>query len=202
MPGFAFPSVGPLGLGSPPSRSGITPPDLRYYARLRLPSGPSRVASLLARFPLPCASSNVCVPFPARSRAEAPLSARSFVPPVHLVIRLSHKETDGSPKFPSYPYEDMPRSQTPVVSQTHHPIPSGTAAFHPLQGVGFPPSCESDYPNGPRLYLFRGSITRPAFSLPPASYTPLLESHAVSLLTGWLGFGQVGFEPHRPSPTG
>jgi hypothetical protein len=72
----------------------------------------------------------------------------------------------------------------------------------PLHGVGFPPSCKSAYPNGPRLYLFRGSITRPVFSLPPASYTPLLESHADSLLTYWLGFGQVGLEPYRPSPTG
>ena len=96
----------------------------------------------------------------------------------------------------------MPRSQTPVVSQTHHPIPPGTAAFHPLHGVGFPPSCKSAYPGGPRLYLFRGSITRPVFSLPPASYTPLLESHADSLLTCWLAFGQVGLEPYRPSPTG
>ena len=29
---------------------------------------------------------------------------------------LLSKETAGSPKFPSYPFEDMPRSQTPVVS--------------------------------------------------------------------------------------
>ena len=28
------------------------------------------------------------------------------------------KETVGSPKFPSYPFEYMPRSQTPVVSPT------------------------------------------------------------------------------------
>jgi len=89
MPGFAFPSVGPLGLGSPPSRSGMGPRTFGTMQSSRLSPGPSRVASLLARFPLPCASSSVCVPFPARSRAEAPLSARSFVPPVHLVIRLS-----------------------------------------------------------------------------------------------------------------
>jgi hypothetical protein len=38
------------------------------------------------------------------------------------------------------------------------------------------------FPKEP-LYLFRGSIIRPASSLPPASYTPLLESHANSLLT-------------------
>lgn len=202
MPGFAFPSVGPFGSRFPtfPVRDGT--PDPRYYARLRLPSGPSRVASLLARFPLPCAASSVRVPFPARSQAEAPLSARSFVPPVHLVIRLSHKETDGSPKFPSYPYEDMPRSQTPVVSRTHRPSALGTAAFRTATRRRLSTLFREHYPNGPRPYRFRGSITRPVFSLPPAPYTPLLESHAASLLTGWLGFGQVGLEPHRPSPTG
>jgi len=36
MPGFSFPSVGPLGLGSPPSRSRLLP-DHRYYDPLRLP---------------------------------------------------------------------------------------------------------------------------------------------------------------------
>jgi len=29
---------------------------------------------------------------------------------------LLHKETFGSPKFPSYPFEHMPWSQTPVVT--------------------------------------------------------------------------------------
>jgi hypothetical protein len=100
------------------------------------------------------------------------------------------------------PMKTCPALRPRWCPPTHRPSASGTAAFHPLHGVGFPPSCESAYPNGPRLYLFRGSITRPAFSLPPASYTPLLESHADSLLTGWLGFGQVGLEPYRPSPTG
>ncbi len=35
MPGFSFPSVGPLGLGSPPSRPSTS--GLRYYDPLRLP---------------------------------------------------------------------------------------------------------------------------------------------------------------------
>ncbi len=37
MPGFAFASVGPLDLSSPPSRPGLPSPSLRYYAPLRLP---------------------------------------------------------------------------------------------------------------------------------------------------------------------
>lgn len=35
MPGFAFPTAGPLGLGSPPSR--LSTFSLRYYAQLRRP---------------------------------------------------------------------------------------------------------------------------------------------------------------------
>ena len=39
MPGFSFPTVGPLGLSSPPSRSRHhTPLDHRYYDPLRLPN--------------------------------------------------------------------------------------------------------------------------------------------------------------------
>ena len=44
MPGVAFPPVGPVGLRSPPSS---------VLCSLRLPSCPSRVASLVARFPIP-----------------------------------------------------------------------------------------------------------------------------------------------------
>jgi hypothetical protein len=35
--------------------------------------------------------------------------------PVILFPALVPKETGGSPEFPSYPSEHMPRSQTPVV---------------------------------------------------------------------------------------
>ena len=47
--------------------------------------------------------------------SKRPNGARAFG---HPVPRSGHvvKETDGSPKFPSSPCEDMPRSQTPVVS--------------------------------------------------------------------------------------
>ena len=30
---------------------------------------------------------------------------------------VAPKETGGSPEFPGYPFENMPRSQTPVVSR-------------------------------------------------------------------------------------
>jgi hypothetical protein len=58
----------------------------------------------------------------------------------------SDKETRGSPKFPSSPSEDMPRSQTPVVSSTlalTRPglLPSGAckpSAFPSIPPEGYP----------------------------------------------------------------
>ena len=50
---------------------------------------------------------------------------------------MLHKETIGSPKFPSYPSEDMPRSQTPVVSCALACIAHRIVAFRRLQTVGF-----------------------------------------------------------------
>lgn len=84
-----------------------------------------------------------------------------------------YKENDGSPKFPSYSCEYMPCSQTPVVSLElaitfQKLLPS--AQWH---GVGFHHTRRRGYPIGPQRGLFRGSITRPAFSLHPAS-DPLL----------------------------
>ena len=38
--------------------------------------------------------------------------------PVTLIPALAPKETGGSPEFPVYPSELMPRSQTPVVSRS------------------------------------------------------------------------------------
>jgi len=47
--------------------------------------------------------------------SKRPAHARAFG---HPVPHSGHvcKDTDGSPKFPSYPYGCMPRSETPVVS--------------------------------------------------------------------------------------
>ena len=86
------------------------------------------------------------------------------------------REVTGSLKFPSYPYEYMPRSQTPVASNlTRHNVREDcclplTALRRLSLFFG-----RRDYPYGPRLYIFRGSIPRPALLLHPASYTPLPE---------------------------
>ena len=43
----------------------------------------------------------------------------------------------GSPTFPSYPSEDMPRSQTPVVACALASVAHRIVAFRRLQAVGF-----------------------------------------------------------------
>src|SRR5262245_36201721 len=88
----------------------------RYYATLRLPPGRLRVLRFVARSPIPCVLRTFVV------SPEGSLCGRSAqTTPGLLVTRSPHSgilitETDGSPKFPSSPCEDMPRSQTPVVS--------------------------------------------------------------------------------------
>src|SRR5215468_8350548 len=107
MPGVAFPLVGPVGLSSPPSSvlcsaKTATVPLSSRFARRSLPDTlPASVGS--------------CCPLWARHLVEAPRSRQGFWSP-GPPLRESDKETRGSPKFPSSPCADMPRSQTPVVS--------------------------------------------------------------------------------------
>jgi hypothetical protein len=79
---------------------------------------PSWVPSLVARHPVPCLSSFVCVPssrLADRLELSYPLPGLLF--PVSTPSLLTYaKETMGSPRFPNYPRRCMPRSQTPVVS--------------------------------------------------------------------------------------
>jgi hypothetical protein len=109
MPGVAFPPVGPVGLGSPPSlvlcaAKTATLPLSGRFARRSLPDT------------LPASVRSWC-PLRAHDRVEAPDHARAFGRPVPSSGSVV-KEIDGSPKFPSSPFGCMPRSQTPVVSRT------------------------------------------------------------------------------------
>jgi hypothetical protein len=88
----------------------------RYYATLRLPPGRLRGLRFVARSPIPCVLLTFVV------SPEGSWCGRSAqTTPGLLVTRSPHagiliKGPDGSPKFPSSPCADMPRSQTPVVS--------------------------------------------------------------------------------------
>jgi len=77
IPGFPFPTVGRLGLTSPPSRSVCTLTDHRYYGPLRLPT--ARLGFLRCSLSAPDtlrASALLCVPFrtrlPRGSQQQAP----------------------------------------------------------------------------------------------------------------------------------
>src|SRR6266446_3424646 len=94
-----------------------------------------------------------------------------------------------------------PLHQTPVVSYAlaiPHPglLPSGACTPSAFAAIPLRLSC------CPRLSLFRGSITRPASSLPPASYAHCWAGTWSSLLTGWRGVRQVGLEPWGSHPLG
>ena len=153
LPDVAFPPVGRLGLTSPPSA---------VLCDATTATCPSRGPSLVARSPIPCLLLAVCaLPAGLVGWSKRPNHARAFghpVPQSGMVV----KEPGGSPKFPSSPCEDMPRSQTPVVS---------CALAIPRPGLL--PSSHWTRLAFPQRYTFRGSITRPTCALHPAPYGPL-----------------------------
>jgi hypothetical protein len=132
---------------------------------------------------------------------------------------LVSKETIGSLEFLSYPFERMPRSQTPVVSlktrlsdlDAAYPFlsvssESASLASSYLTFPGLLPSSNctlsafTDYSFFfrlllPLLYPFRGSIARPASLFHPAPYSCYQVCTWISLLTCSLGFYQVGLSP-------
>jgi hypothetical protein len=185
--------VGPGGCGSPPSQ-------VLCFAKTAALSLSGRFAWRSLPDTLP-ASACSWRPSRARDRVEAPRPRQGLWSP-GPPFRECAKEIGGSPTFPSYPSEDMPRSQTPVVSwvlaiTSPGLLPSGASK----------PSAFLSVPLGeislcPRLYPLRGSITRPASSLPPASYSHCWAGTWSSLLTCWRGFDQVGLELVEFSPTG
>src|SRR5207245_6101259 len=110
----------------------------RYYAPLRLPPCPSRVASLVAHFPIPCMLPCVCgLPCGLVSWWK-PRGSRQGLWSPGPPFREFNKETGGSPKFPSYPYGSMPPLFDPGgVLRTRQSAPR-TAAFRSVETVGFP----------------------------------------------------------------
>ena len=120
LPDDAFPPVGRLGLTSPLS-PGLCAATTATY--------PSRGPLLVARSPIPCVLPLFVVSHTGSSPGGSPRRRQGLGSP-GPPLRVGRKETDGSPTFPSSPCEDMPRSQTPVVSCAlafSHPglLPSG-----------------------------------------------------------------------------
>jgi hypothetical protein len=92
----------------------------------------------LARSPIPC----LFLPFVSFLQARQRSGTLALTPgllglPVRL-FRLVDKETDGSPKFPGYPFELMPCSQTPVVSSALALACSGLLPSVKIRTSAFP----------------------------------------------------------------
>jgi len=127
----------------------------------------------------------------AARRGSLRSSARSLFYPADLVSGLPARRQLALPSSRAT-YWCMPCSRTPVV------LPALALTRRKLlpsligDWVGFPTLPHVVIPVGPQHSAFRGSITRPASSLHPASHPPLLMMHAGSLLSCWLGFAQVG----------
>ncbi len=117
----ALPPVGRLGLTSP--RSSVL-----CSAKTAAMSFSGRFACRSLPDTLPTSVCSWC-PSRAHDLVEVPRPHQGLWSP-GPPLREFDKETRGSPKFPSSPCEDMPRSQTPVVScalAKAHPglLPSG-----------------------------------------------------------------------------
>ena len=110
--------MGRLGLTSPPYRFREMIQKLRYYDPLRLPK------AHLVRFACRSATDTLCALFlfvvsmlyGTRNEGTSEPSMRQDVFFSGIPLPVFHKETDGSPKFPDYPFRYMTWSQTPVVS--------------------------------------------------------------------------------------
>ena len=164
MPGFAFPPVGRLGFTSPPSsvlcstKTAARPVSGRFACR----SLPNTLRASVGSW----------CPRRAHGRVEASHSCQGFWSP-GPPIREWRKETEGSPKFPSSPCRDMPRSQTPVgshlLANTHLGLLPSSAkklsTFPSISVEGYPIAHHHNYFGAlsrglsPRSFQLRTPIT-------------------------------------------
>src|SRR5689334_18918941 len=104
--------------------------------------------------------------------------------PVTRIPALSPKETGGSPEFPGYPSERMPRSQTPVVSR-----PLAIARTGLLPSIHWIPSAlgpvARTYPLTTTIHFSEFSTAACALAFPLLRTPPFRRSHfgsAIDLL--------------------
>ncbi len=97
--------------------------------------------------------------------------------------RWGSQETGGSPRFLGNPWADMPRSSTPVDQLLLAITREVDTAFQPPKTVG------------PTRRYFRGSITRPIYSLSTLHRVGHPSTAQDSLPACWLSFGWTGLSP-------
>ena len=131
----------------------------RYCAPLRLPPIPLRSLRLRS-LPNTLSASSVCVPCGSFMGGSSPSTPGLLINRYPSSSGSGDKETGGSPKFPSFPSDDMPRSlQTPVASCPPRPCAVRTTAFHSFHRVGFLPGFIRDYPVD-HHYTHFGALSR------------------------------------------
>ena len=117
--------------------------------------------------------------------------------PVTLTPAFAPKETGGSPEFPGYPSERMPRSQTPVVSRL-----LAITRTRLLPSIGCIPSAlglvAQPYPVTTILHFSEFHDAACALAFPLLRTPPLSDRTSVRLSTRWLALDRVGFGSLRP----
>ena len=106
---------------------------------------------------------------------------------------VAPKETGGSPEFPVYPCEHMPRSQTPVVS---HPLALARTGLQPSRSSilsAFGPVARS-YSWSTTIHFSEFNDAACVLALPLLRTLPFSSRTSVRLPTWWLAFGRVGLE--------
>ena len=192
MPGVAFPPVGPLGLGSPPSS---------VLCSAKTACSPSRVASLAL-------ASQYLVCFLTLCSLRLVPGRKLPSTPGLLVTRSpsssggAPKERAGSPKFPRFPSDDRLRSpQTPVVSCRLAVPPAGLLPSTRARVSAFSPASTGIilWTTTVLISELHDAACRLAT---PGSVQSLTTLHAGSLLSCWLGVAQMGLESLDSHPLG
>ena len=202
MPGFAFPrsfecyrgSLGPRFPTLPEQALACSRGTVHRYDCLRpfrsvcfwLPSGTlvERVA-----FRVPPGSRQVGL----IRWARRPLDARVLILPVTLFPAVAPKETGGSPEFPGYPCEHMPRSQTPVVSRSLALARTGLLPSRSCILSAFEPVARF-YSWSTTIHFSEFDDAACVLTLPLLRTLPFSSRTSVRLRTWWLAVGPVGLE--------
>jgi hypothetical protein len=180
MPGLAFPPVGRLGLASPPSPVLCSATTATRPSRWPLlPLGLTFVSSLAFKL--------VAAQEPLRQRPACLVSR-------YAISGLPTRKQVALPSSQATPLSACPALR-PRWCPEHSPLSHSGLLLSACMTASAFPLYNSRLSCCPRLYKFRGSITRPASSLPLASDFRYRLCPQGSLLTRWLDFGQVGLTP-------
>ncbi len=112
---------------------------------------------------------------------------------VTLTPTIVLKETGGSPEFPGYPSEHMPRSQTPVVSCSLALAQTGLLPSRRAMLSAFSPVART-YLLSTIIHFSELNTAACVLALPLLRTPPLDGRTSVRLPTRWLAFGRVGLE--------